>query len=194
VPRNTRCLCLPLVLLLEPAVSARATTEEAPGEAAVCHRLDSAGGESLLCGNVWISPQIVATFETTRTRSTTFRALLAFVRGQEDLHVSIAPSSSRQAGSKRGRARTLFKRHGRSTSIAKIELKPGSDNAALLGHEFEHVRQWVAGELRSATVQRDQLEYLAYDVERRVANELARTRPLPPHSREERFAEGAAER
>jgi hypothetical protein len=99
----------------------------------------------LICGNVWVSAVLMPAFTATLVGSSTFRRQLAEIN-RAPLHVAVM-GPDHQSPSIDYDAVTELRVFSQGSVMAKIRIRRRSDISELLGHEFEHLSEWVDGVL-----------------------------------------------
>lgn len=96
---------------------------------------------SSLPANVFLLHDIEQPLQRIYEKAPSFRAQCARIAAAEGLRVTVRIDPQIPS---RCRAFTLLRRSG-TRLFADVHLRPGSDHAEMLGHEFEHILEQIEG-------------------------------------------------
>ena len=125
---------------------------------------------AFLPANVFLLHDIEQPLRHIYERAPSFRAQCARIAAAQDLRVTVRIDPSMPS---RCRAFTLLRRSG-SKIFADVHLRPSSDHAEMLAHEFEHILEQIEGlnlrilsRVRGSGVH--EVEYAVFETERAQA-------------------------
>jgi len=123
-----------------------------------------------LPANVFLLHDIEQPLRRIYERAPSFRAQCARIAAAQGLRVTVRIDPSMPS---RCRAFTLLRRSG-NKMFADVHLRPSSDHAEMLAHEFEHILEQIEGlNLRSLSRVRGsgvhEVEYAVFETERAQA-------------------------
>lgn len=125
---------------------------------------------SLLPANVFLLHDIEQPIQRIYERAPSFRAQCARIAAAEGLRVTVRVDPHMPS---RCRAFTVLRRSGERL-FADVHLRPSSDHAEMLAHEFEHILEQIEG-LNLRTLSRvkgsgvREVEYAVFETERAQA-------------------------
>lgn len=110
-----------------------------------------AAGTGVQCDAVWIAPVVLIDVHELLLASPTFRRQFAVARSH-GVQVKVALTDDCLVGARRCEGATTISRYAGNKTLAIVRLRKGGPIVRMLGHEFEHLREWCEGVLRLGTI------------------------------------------